>query len=275
MPDSKGSPSARFDLPGKVVVVTGGCGILGTTYCARLAEAGASVVVADLNQTRCSEVAKGLSVVGQADHLGLAVDLANEGSVISWADAVKDRYGSIDVLLNNAAAKSPNFFAPLEEFPLEDWNAVMSVNLTAMFLTIRELGPGMAEKGRGSIINVSSTYGLVGPDQRIYEGSHYADMGGSINTPLIYSASKGAVLSLTRYLATYWGHRGVRTNALVPGGVYSGQNDVFVKNYSSRVPLGRMATAEDLVGAVLYLASDASAYVNGHVLVVDGGWTAW
>jgi NAD(P)-dependent dehydrogenase (short-subunit alcohol dehydrogenase family) len=181
----------------------------------------------------------------------------------------------VDVLINNAAAKSPHFFAPLESFPLEDWNQVMAVNVTGIFLAVRELGPTMAVKGKGSIINVSSIYGVVGPDQRIYEGSHYEDMGWTINTPLIYSTTKGAIISMTRYLATYWGPKGVRTNTLTPGGIYSGQNDAFNRKYSEKVPLGRMATAEDMVGALMFLASDASAYMNGQNIIVDGGWTAW
>ena len=151
----------------------------------------------------------------------------------------------------------------------------MAVNVTGIFLAVRELGPSMVVKGKGSIINVSSIYGIVGPDQRIYEESHYEDMGGAINSPLIYSATKGAVISMTRYLATYWGPKGVRANTLTPGGVYSGQNDIFNRKYSERVPLGKMANAEDMVGALLFLASDASAYMNGQNIIVDGGWTAW
>ena len=130
-----------------------------------------------------------------------------------------------------------------------------------MFLVIRELGPSMAEKGSGSIINISSIYGVVGPDQRIYEGSRYEAMGGAINTPLVYSASKGAVISMTRYLAAYWGRKGVRANTLTPGGVSSGQNDIFVEKYSNRVPLGRMAKKDELTGAPVPRI-DASSYVS-------------
>jgi len=264
-----------FDLTGKVAVVTGGTGILGTLYCQRLAEAGAQIVVADLDSGRCTALAEEISKETGIPAVGRAVDLSSEQSVKDWAKQIIDGFGSIDVLVNNAAAKSPDFFAPLESFPLEDWNKVMAVNITGMFLAIRELGPTMAAKGRGSIINISSIYGIVGPDQRIYEGSWYEALGGAINTPLIYSATKGAVISMIRYMATYWGPKGVRTNTLTPGGVSSGQNSVFSEKYSARVPMGRMAEAEEMVGALLFLASDASSYVNGQNIIVDGGWTAW
>jgi NAD(P)-dependent dehydrogenase (short-subunit alcohol dehydrogenase family) len=264
-----------WDLGGKVAVVTGACGILGSLYCRRLSAQGAKVVVADISEDRCTELARSIRVETGGEVIALAVDLADEQSTCAWAELVLAGAGQVDVLVNNAAAKSPGFFAPLDRFTLADWNAVMTVNVTGMFLVTREIGPSMVRRGSGSIINVSSIYGVVGPDQRIYEGSWDEELGGQINTPLVYSASKGAVIAMTRYLATYWGPRGVRTNTLTPGGVLSGQNSVFSEKYGERVPLGRMATAEDMVGALLFLASDASAYVNGHNLVVDGGWTAW
>ena len=265
----------RFSLTGKVAVVTGGTGILGTHYCLALAEAGARVIVADLDAGRCRTLAGEITRDTGVAAEGMAVDLACEASVTSWAGEIKEKYQILDIIVNNAATKSPDFFAPLESFPLGDWNSVMAVNITGMFLVVRELGPAMAAAGKGSIINVSSIYGVVGPDQRIYEGSWYEELGGAINTPLIYSVTKGAVVAMTRYLATYWGPRGVRTNTLTPGGVGSGQNSTFAEKYSARVPLGRMAEADEMVGALLFLASDASAYLNGHNLVVDGGLTAW
>jgi NAD(P)-dependent dehydrogenase (short-subunit alcohol dehydrogenase family) len=181
--------------------------------------------------------------------------------------------GLASVLVNNAATKSENFFAPFEDFPIEDWEAVMRVNTTGVMLGCQEFGSGMAQRGRGSIINILSIYGIVAPDQRIYDGSEYE--GRAINTPAVYSASKAAVWGLTRYLASYWGRQGVRVNAVTPGGVFSGQNDTFVKRYGERAPLGRMAQRDELCGALIYLASPASSYVTGHNLVVDGGWTVW
>lgn len=261
----------RFRLDGKVVVITGATGILGSVYARAVVESGGVVVIADVDAAKCDALA---TEIGASAHAA-AVDLTNEDNVKTWARGILERHGGVDVLVNNAAAKSPNFFAPLESFPLDDWNAVMQVNVTGAFLATRELGPSMAARGRGSIINISSIYGVVGPDQRIYEGSYYADLGGAINTPLIYSTTKGAVIAMTRYLATYWGPKGVRANTLTPGGVSSGQNSTFSEKYSERVPLGRMAEANDMVGALLFLASDASSYVNGQNLIVDGGWTAW
>ena len=264
-----------FRLDGKVVVVTGGAGILGRGYCRALAQRGAEVVVADIDQSACDDLAIQLTEQTGAKVRGLAVDLSSEASIVDWSKAILDTHGRVDVLMNNAAAKACGFFAPLENYSLQTWNEVMAVNVNALFLATRELGPGMAERGSGSIINVSSIYGIVGPDQRIYEGSWYEDLGGAINTPMIYAATKGAVVSMTRYLATYWGPKGVRCNCLTPGGVASGQNEEFDKRYSARVPMGRMAKADEMIGALIYLASDASSYVNGQNIIVDGGWTAW
>lgn len=248
---------------------------MGSLYSQRIAEAGGKVIISDIDSIKCSDLADRINDDTESQAVAVAVDLSDEKSVKDWAAKIITQYGGADVLINNAATKSPNFFAPLESFPVEDWNKVMSVNVTGMFLATRELGSYMAERGKGSIINVSSVYGVVGPDQRIYEGSWYEEMGGAINTPLIYSATKGAVIAMTRYLATYWGHRGVRTNTLTPGGVSSGQNSTFSEKYSARVPMGRMAEAEEMVGALIFLASDASSYINGQNIIVDGGWTAW
>jgi NAD(P)-dependent dehydrogenase (short-subunit alcohol dehydrogenase family) len=266
---------SAFDLSDNVIVVTGGTGILGSLYCRRFAEVGARVVIADLSQEDCVKLASELTEEAGAECMGLAVDLSKEQAVKRWAKKILAHFGAIDVLVNNAATKTKNFFAPLESFSLDEWNEVMAVNVTGMFLAVRELGPSMVKKGKGSIINIGSIYGIVGPDQRIYEGSYYEAMDDSINTPLIYSVTKGAVAAMTKYLATYWGPKGVRTNTLIPGGVCSGQNETFQTRYASRVPLGRMAQAEEMVGALIFLASDASSYVNGQNIIVDGGWTAW
>jgi NAD(P)-dependent dehydrogenase (short-subunit alcohol dehydrogenase family) len=264
-----------FRMDGKIAVVTGGAGILGRGYCRALAERGAEVVIADLDQTACDVLAATLRDETGAKVRGMAVNLSAEESIVAWSKRILDTCGRVDVLMNNAAAKADGFFAPLEKYSLKTWNDVMAVNVNAVFLATRELGPGMAERGSGSIINVSSIYGVVGPDQRIYEGSWYEDLGGAINTPMIYSATKGAVVAMTRYLATYWGPKGVRVNCLTPGGVASGQNEEFDKKYSARVPMGRMAKADEMIGALIYLASDASSYVNGQNIIVDGGWTVW
>lgn len=268
-------PFTMFDMKERVAIVTGGTGILGSKYCECLVNAGARVIIADLSQEKCELLADKLNQSHHGKAVAYAVDLSSEESIREWAGKIIDTEKKIDVLVNNAAAKSKRFFDPISNFTLEDWNMVMSVNVNAIFLTAKYLGTWMAEQKRGSIINISSIYGVVGPDQSIYEGSYYEDLGGAINTPLIYSTTKGAVIAMTKYLATYWGACGIRTNTLTPGGVFSGQNEIFVSKYKKRVPLNRMANDAEMLGALLFLASDASTYVNGQNLIIDGGLTAW
>ncbi len=192
-------------------------------------------------------------------------------------DEVMKQFGDIHILHNNAATKTSNleaFLAPFEEYTLDQWREVTKVNLDGMFLVAQAVGRRMVEQNRGgSIIQTASIYGLLGSDSRIYDGSSY--MGTSINTPAVYSASKAAVIGLTKYLATYWADKNIRVNCIIPGGAESGQNDIFKEKYSNRVPLGRMAQPEEIVGALLYLASNASSYVTGQNIIVDGGLSAW
>ncbi len=259
---------ANIRLDGKTIAMTGAAGILGQGAVAAFLQAGARVCALDRSMEDLEKLGP------DSDRLlKIATDVSDKASVRAAADRLHTEWGVADVLFNNAATKSENFFAPFEEFPLEDWNQVMAVNLTGAMLCAQAFGAPMAQRGRGAVINTLSIYGIVAPDQRIYEGSEY--LGRPINTPAIYSASKAGLWGLTQYLASYWGGRGVRVNAITPGGVFSGQNDTFVRNYSQRVPLGRMATREDVVNGMLFLASDASSYLNGHNLVVDGGWTVW
>ncbi len=261
------------DLTGRVALVTGGAGILGRHFCTGLAAAGAQVAVVDLAEEAAGQVAESIGTAAAP----FACDIANPDSVKACVAAIAQRFGGVDVLLNNAASKSADvraFFTSFEDYSIETWREVMSVNIDGMFLMAQAVGKLMLERGcGGSVIQTASIYGLVGPDSSIYEGSDY--LGGPINTPAVYSASKAAVIGLTRWLATYWAASGIRVNALVPGGVSSGQNSVFSKKYSARVPMQRMARAEEMVGPALFLASDASSYVTGQVLAADGGWTAW
>jgi len=266
-----------FDLTGRVAVITGGLGILGRHFCRALAEFGANVVIVDLDGEGTTTLARELTDATGNRCLGIGCDVADEDSVTAMVREAVDTFGHIDVLHNNAATKSADpgaFFAPAEDYDLGTWREVMAVNLDGLFLVARTVGRRMIDQGGGgSIIQTSSIYGLLGPDNRIYEGSQY--MGYRINTPPVYAASKSGVVGLTRYLATQWAPHGIRVNTLVPGGVQSGQNETFVRNYSSRVPMQRMGKPGDLVGAVLYLASDASGYVTGQSIIVDGGWSAW
>jgi len=263
----------KFQLGGKVALVTGGAGILGEKFCAGLVEAGAKVAVVDLNASAAQAAAARLG----ENAVGFGCDIADPASVQACVAAVIARFGAIDILHNNAATKSRDvraFFTPFEDYSLDTWREVMAVNIDGMFLMAQAVGKHMVARGQGGVvIQTASIYGLVGPDSRIYEGSDY--LGGPINTPAVYAASKAAVVGLTKWLATHWAKNGIRVNCLVPGGVSSGQNGVFSERYAERVPLGRMAQAEEMVPALLYLASDASSYVTGQVLAVDGGWTAW
>jgi NAD(P)-dependent dehydrogenase (short-subunit alcohol dehydrogenase family) len=267
------SIDAARPLVGRVAIVTGGAGILGRNFCAGLADAGAEVAVVDLFDDAAREAAEAIGPAAAP----FACDVADPASVAGCVAAVMARFGRIDILLNNAATKTADvraFFTPFEDYSLSTWREVMGVNIDGMFLMAQAVGRHMIAGGRGgSVIQTSSIYGLVGPDARIYEGSDY--LGGPINTPAVYSASKAAVIGLTKWLATHWAPHGIRVNALVPGGVGSGQNSVFGERYSARVPMGRMARAEEMVGPMLFLAGDAASYVTGQVLAADGGWTAW
>ena len=266
-----------FDLNGKTAIVTGAVGILGQGFCRGLAEFGANVAVVDLDEQRCAEFATELERDCGRVAAGFACDVSDPDSVSKMVDGVVKRFGAINILHNNAASKSADldaFFATTEKYSLHEWRKIMSVNVDGMFLVAQAVGAQMQKQGSGgSIIQTSSIYGLVSSDKRIYEGSFY--LGRQISNPAVYSTSKAAVVGLTRYLAANWGDAGIRVNALVPAGVESGQNDTFKSRYSARVPLARMAKPDEMVGALVYLASDASSYVTGHCLVVDGGLSAW
>lgn len=270
--------SALFDLSGKTAIVTGGSGILGHGFCRVLAEHGANVAVVDLKKEAAEQTASAIQESRpRGQLLPLSCDVSSKEDVSGMLAAVLKEFGSVEILHNNAASKSADlaaFFAPFEEYDLAEWRNIMSVNLDGMFLVSQAVGGHMARAGRGgSIIHTASIYGVAAPDQRIYEGSLY--LGQQINTPAVYSASKAGVIGLSNYLATYWAKDNIRVNVLTPGGIESGQNTTFNRNYSNRVPMGRMGQANELHGALLYLASDASSYVTGQNLIVDGGLSCW
>lgn len=266
-----------FDLTSRTAVVTGGVGILGQHFCRGLAEFNANVVVVDLDENAATDFAKQLIEDYGIKASGIGCDVSEPESVKDMVDSIVGIFGKIEILLNNAASKSTDldaFFAPFEDYSLKEWRKVMAVNIDGMFLVAQAIGNRMIKQGNGgSIIQTASIYGMLASDKRIYEGSFYLDR--QISNPAVYSASKAAVIGLTRHLAAYWADKGIRVNSLTPGGVESGQNDIFRERYSARVPMGRMARADELVGALIFLASDASSYVTGQNIVVDGGLSVW
>lgn len=264
-----------FDLEGRTCIVTGALGLLGKNHCRALAAHGASVVVADVAGPAAEDFAGQLG----PKHLGLRIDVTNRASLEQARDTILGKFGRIDALINNAAIndmfESPTAAADrskFENYPLELFQRSIDVNVTGVFLASQVLGTPMAKAGRGSIVNIASTYGMVGPDQSIYRRPDGTQP--FFKSPA-YPTTKGAVLNFTRYLAAYWGPSGVRVNSLSPGGVENGQEPYFVDNYSHKTMLGRMARPHEMGGAIVFLASDASAYMTGANLVVDGGWTAW
>ena len=270
-----------FRLDGRVALITGGAGLLGRRHCEALLELGARVVIGDLDGSRAEELATQLS---PQNALGVQLDVADQEAVQTTVEAAVHRFGRLDILVNNAALTvrggserlSPaDYFAPVETYSRAVWDQALAVNLTGMLLCAQAAGRQMLAQGGGVMVNVASTYGVVAPDQRIYEGvrSPYADT--PFNTPVSYAVTKSAVLGLTRYLATYWGRKNIRVNALTPHGVYDNHDETFVRNFVYRSPLGRMARKDEYRGALLFLVSDASSYMTGANLIVDGGWTAW
>ena len=270
----------KFDLTGRVAIVTGGVGLLGAEFCRTLAEAGASVVVVDLNASASKATADTLTKSGYKA-LALPTDITQPDSVNALVEKTLSTFGRLDILVNSAAL-DPKFdpdavnkgITPgaFEDYPLDLWNSALNVNLTGTFLMTQACVKPMIEQGKkGSIINICSTYGLNGPDQRIYikDGKRVAFK------PVYYTVTKAGVMGFTKYLAAYYAGTDIRVNALTPGGVFNNHEEYFVKNYSAKTIIGRMAQKDEMNGALLFLASDASSYMTGNNVVVDGGWTAW
>ncbi len=267
-----------FSVEDKVVVITGGLGQLGRQFTRALLERGAKVAVFDLRADELREGEKSRWHADGQNLMFLPANVTERDSIESALARVNAVWGSPHALINNAALDSPPGApaaenGPFESYPESCWDQVMQVNVKGVFLCCQVVGGQMAAAGRGSIVSICSTYGLVSPDQRLYE---YRRKGGeAFYKPAAYSASKSALLNLTRYMATYWADRNVRANTITFGGVFNNQDEQFLKNYSSRVPLGRMAREDEYNGAIIFLISDASSYMTGSNLIIDGGWTAW
>jgi len=265
---------ALFDLTGRVAVVTGGMGQLGSAYAAALAARGMQVAIFD----RETEPGSGAADLSSDRIRSFEVDVTDRATIERATDEVVSEWGVPHLLVNNAGIDAPPDapaaeVGPFEDVPEEAFDRVMDVNVKGTLLCCQVVGRRMAAAGRGSIVNISSIYGLLSPVQSLYDFRREA--GETFVKPVAYSVSKSAVLNLTRYLATYWAESGVRVNTLTLAGVANEQPEPFVEAYEARLPLGRMAEPADYVGAVVFLASDASAYMTGANLVVDGGWSAW
>lgn len=269
---------SKFDMSGRTVLVTGAGGLLGKQFSLALAQAGANMVLADLAEDQAQAQAEYIRSLGLSAE-AVRVDVIDPISTWAMVARTLERFGRLDVLINSAAMdpkfdpqhegqQSANAF---ETYSLENWRNALDVNLTGMFLASQAAVEPMLAQGAGVIVNICSTYGLNGPDQRIYERPD----GSRSFKPVYYSVTKAGVLGFTRYLAAYYAGKNIRVNALTPGGVYNGHDEQFTRSYSAKTILGRMANLDEMSAAMLFLASDASSYMTGSNLVVDGGWTAW
>ncbi len=266
-----------FDLTDRAVIVTGGAGLLGAEFSSTLAEAGAAVSIADINGLAAGQLADTLKERGLRAN-AVQTDVTQIDSVAHMIDSTIETFGSLDILVN-CAALDPKFdpqsrqsqTGAFEDYPLALWQQALNVNLTGMFLASQAAVVPMLKQGRGVIINVASMYGVVAPDQRLYQRDGHPPQ----FKPVYYTVTKAGTLGLTKYLAAYYAGKNIRVNALTPGGINNGHDEPFLQAYAARSVIGRMAEKNEMNGALLFLASDASQYMTGSNLVVDGGWTAW
>ncbi|HSV29484.1 MAG TPA: SDR family oxidoreductase [Candidatus Omnitrophota bacterium] len=271
-----------FDLSCRVAVITGGGGLLGRKHAEAVVEMGGIAVLVDLDFHRAEEAASAVAAQFGGRAEAMACDITRPEAVEDLRAAVMERFGRVDILVNNAANNpkveggglAGGHWSRLENFPLDIWNLDIAVGLTGAFLCSRAFGAEMATAGRGVILNVASDLGLIAPDQRLYRKDGLADDEQPVK-PVTYSVVKAGMIGLTRYLATYWADRGVRANAVAPGGVYAGQDPAFLARLAQLIPMGRMAHHDEYKATVAYLVSDASSYMTGAVLAVEGGRTCW
>lgn len=270
------APDRFFSVENKVIMVTGAAGIIGCQLSKELANRGALLILLDVNQTALDQLSEEINAINSGSVMNILCDVSNPDDVEKAVNQAVLRFSKIDVLFNNAATKSENldsFFENFENYELTTWKKIMATNLDGIFLMGQAVGKQMIKQKKGNIIQTASIYGHVAPDQRVYENSNY--LGKQINTPAVYSTSKAGVIGLTRHLATLLAEHNIRVNCISPGGIESGQNNEFQSRYASRVPLGRMASVDDIVGACIFLASEASAYITGQNIIIDGGLSVW
>jgi len=274
------SVKEKFDLSGRVTIITGGAGLLGEMHAEAIAEAGGCPVLADIKGALATAKAKKIAKKYGVASLGIGVDITSRAEVERLAAAVLKKFRRIDSLINNAA-NDPKVEATLDEswtrfenFPLKEWNQDIAVGLTGAFLCSQIIGAEMARRSGGVILNICSDLAVVAPDQRLYLKEGLPEEKQPVK-PVSYSVVKTALIGLTRYLATYWADKNIRVNCISPGGVYNGQPEEFLRRIAFRIPMGRMAQVDEYKGAILFLLSDASSYMTGANLIIDGGRTCW
>ena len=273
-----------FNLKNKIVVVIGGRGYLGRDFCQKLRSQNATVISADLptnsKAATKSEYKNKFNDIEQMD-----IDVTSKQSVIKVIQSILEKYKRIDTLIYSVTSKPHDFYAPFTECSLEGWQSAIHTELDGLFLVAQQVGKAMEKDENGNIILIASIYGVVGNDQRIYEDSNLAELYADDETEnkrkqiyshSVYPVVKGGIISLTRYLAAYWGEKNIRVNCVSPGGVYHKcENETFLKKYSAKVPLGRKAEVGEITSSIIYLASDEASYITGQNIIIDGGWTAW
>ena len=274
------SVKQSFDLTGKVAVITGGAGLLGEEHAEAIAEFGGIPILLDIDKKTGDEKAQRISKEYKVDCEFQYCDIVDESQLSSVRDFLLNKFGHIDILINNAAidpkvkVNSNENLSRLENFSIDQWNLELSVGLTGAMLCNKIFGYEMAKKGKGVILNISSDLGIIAPNQKIYKKEGLPEQDQPVK-PVTYSVIKHGLIGLTKYLATYWADKGVRCNALCPGGIYNNQPDEFVKKISDLIPLGRMADEDEYKASVVFMVSDASKYMNGSVVSMDGGRSCW
>jgi NAD(P)-dependent dehydrogenase (short-subunit alcohol dehydrogenase family) len=264
-----------FSVKGKVIAIIGATGILGRQYTEFLSSEGANLAIGDINKEACIELAGKMKEKYGTDLLAYHIDISDENQIEGFFKELINKFGKLDVLINNVQTKPEGFYAPFESYRKETLSKVLDANLGGSVISSQKACLIFLKQGYGNIINISSTYGNIGADQRLYEGVkniYFPDS--PFSSPVSYAITKAGMINLTRYLASYFREKNIRVNCLTPGGVFDNHDDTFVRNYAYRTILGRMADKNEYNGAILFLASDASSYMTGSNLIVDGGWTA-